>query len=367
MEELDMALSTDFQSLIGKKVDPRRRATWHWPSATFVVPSESIVEFAEVNPQPAMGDLVLSQVTEVRALDFIEDRNGCNLQIFPGSIILSVVSTRYAPAEYEALVPKSLKAGQELSLLNRGGAVGEVQTQNSKFREPTQVKILASFKDSSGSLANTKRFAPKGDDSPGSFSQKNVKMILIVGSSMDSGKSNAAKAVVYALSAHGHHVVAGKVTGTAARRDALLMKAAGAESVADFTNFGYPATYLLESSEMKSLFWKIRNELVGQLEGDGYLVLEIADGILQRENEILLSDETIRKHIAHTVFACGDSLSAMAGVQVLRDRYQLTPSAIAGRVANSEIGIREAKQGVGDIPFFDNMTIDVPYVAELVK
>ena len=351
--------------LAGERIDPTRLTTWRFPSATLAVPNSALVSFAEFQ-KPKIGDLVLAEVVKLGQCGFIENREGCNMQIFEGTVILGTYSTRYAPDEYEAHIPEIGGEGQVEALLNRGGTIGTVVSKNSSMGDPTMVRLRSMIADESGKIVNTKDYGLLSSSTP-KEENSDRKLILVVGASMDAGKSNAAKAVIYSLSATGHRVVAGKVTGTAARRDALLMKAAGAVETIDFCNLGYPATYLLPEEEVKGVFWRIYNHLYEKAGPGGYIVLEIADGILQRECEMLLSDPQIKNRIDKLVFACSGPLDAKGGIEVLADKFDMAPSAIAGRVANSPMGRQELMEVLGaEVPIFNTLTIDVPKVAEMM-
>ena len=61
----------------------------------------------------------------------------------------------------------------------------------------------------------------------------------------------------------------------------------GASEGLDFTNWGFPSTYLENEETLLNLFETLYREAEA-LEPD-YIVMEIADGLLQRETELLLN------------------------------------------------------------------------------
>ena len=350
--------------LPGAKLDKNRIETWRWPSATAAIPHDDLDEFAEVQ-NPNFGDLALCRVKSLGANTFVENRFGCNMQIFEGTIILGVFANRYATEEYEGIVPKSISRGESIALLNRGGTIGKVISKNSSHSDPTQLEVLAYVRNKSGQIANTTLYGKEASGEPIYSPKSDRKLVLIVGSSMDAGKSHAGKAVVYSLSVNGKKVVAGKATGVAARRDPLLMKAAGAIYVTDFIDFGLPSSYLLDENKTLELFWKVYNTLYEQAGPGGYIVIELADGILQRETSMILSNEEVKKRVDNLVFACGDPLSAVAGIEVIKSKYGLETTAISGRAANSILGLREVSHVLGSIPTFNAMQMDVNKIASL--
>jgi hypothetical protein len=53
-----------------------------------------------------------------------------------------------------------------------------------------------------------------------------------------------------------------------------------------------------------------------------YIVMEIADGLFQRETAMLLRHKAFMSTISGVMFSCGDSLSAMHGIKLLEDLNQ---------------------------------------------
>src|SRR5262249_55160742 len=71
-----------------------------------------------------------------------------------------------------------------------------------------------------------------------------------------------------------------------------------------------------------------------------FVVLEIADGIFQRETTLLLADDRFRESIDAVTFVGPDALSCDAGVRRLGEQgYRVL--ATGGPVANSRLGAAE--------------------------
>lgn len=90
----------------------------------------------------------------------------------------------------------------------------------------------------------------------------------------------------------------------------------------------------------QSLLMKAGNEKLD------YIVMEIADGLLQRETNFLLKSKAFMATIHSVVFSCGDSLSAFQGVEMLND-MGITPAFISGRFTMSPLLIEEVKVNSG--------------------
>ena len=319
---------------------------------------------------PKIGDVALVQVTQIGANQFIEHSSGANLQIFPGSLIVGAFANRYAPDGFEGVIPEVLEL-DNVDLLNRGGVFGQVVSKNSAIPNPTKCKLLAFLGDEDGQGLNTLSHVSTEDTdrelNPTEIKLGNRKLIVVTGTSMNAGKSNTAKAIIYALTSAGESVVAGKVTGTAARKDALLMQTAGATDVCDFLDFGYPSTYLLSEKEILSLFWRMIEHLKARSERDSYIVIEIADGLFQREAEMILSNKEIKDYVNHFVFSCPDALSAITGYRWMQDNFDIRLTAISGPSANSSLGLKEIQRHLIDVPIFNNMVLDVPTIASIFQ
>jgi len=73
-----------------------------------------------------------------------------------------------------------------------------------------------------------------------------IPVVLLIGTSMSSGKTTAGSVIVRALKYLGMDVVAAKLTGAARYRDILKFRDAGARRVLDFVDAGLPSTVCSE-------------------------------------------------------------------------------------------------------------------------
>ena len=329
------------------------------PSAALTVSKKQIRNYLFTDKKPVPGDLVYLRVTRMGHHVEIENKEGRIHNINDGSALVGVFGNRYAPDCWEGLVPDSLPT--ETDLLARSGMVGTVQKKSSQIKDPTRVKVLG-YVVNDEQVLNTRDFCVIN---PIQEEKKPLrsKMILVVGTSMNSGKSKSAQGICWALSTAGHGVRASKITGTASLKDVLGMEDAGASPVTDFTHFGYPSTYLLEKDELLTVFnhtdLKIANN------PKNYWVVELADGILQRETEILLNSDEVKSRIHRLVFAAHGAMGAVAGIQVLKDVYNLTPDIISGKCSSSPLAMQEFER-LCAVPSFDNMNWDLEQMVKLL-
>jgi hypothetical protein len=161
---------------------------------------------------------------------------------------------------------------------------------------------------------------------------------------MDSGKTYTAFSLIFGLATHGHRVAAYKLTGTAAGRDTWSMLDAGAEPAMDFIDGGWASTYLCNLDELLDIHSLLSTHAADQ--SADWVVIEVADGLLQAETSALLQDPRFTSTVDVWVFAAGDPLAATGGVSVLRG-WGIEPLALSGRFTMSPLSIREARGATG--------------------
>jgi hypothetical protein len=169
------------------------------------------------------------------------------------------------------------------------------------------------------------------------------KVIVIVGTSMNAGKTTAAATLIHGLTRAGLNVGAAKVTGTGSGGDIWSMVDAGARLALDFTDAGHATTAgvaierLVEDSLML---------IASVAQGNDVVVIEIADGLFQPETAGLLRSPRLAAVIDKVILAAGDAMGAAFGQQWLADN-RLPISLIAGCVGSSPLGLREAADVTG--------------------
>ncbi len=319
-------------------------------SAAYSIPSKIIKGYTKIDKKPEIGDLVYGEIKSIGQYNNLENKNGRVHTIHIGSRAIFVFGNRYAPDYYEGLIPEFIDG--EIDLLSKAGVVGKVISKSSKVISPTKVDILGCACDEKGKILNTKDYnliIPKAVEKK--FPRS--KLILVVGTAMNSGKSAAAVACIRSLKIMGKEVRASKVTGTARLKDILSMNDAGANNYSDFSFLGYPSTYKISEVDLFKIFNSLDLKFANNK--DNYWVVEFADGINQRETALLLESEDVKKRINKLIFCAADAFGAIGGLEVLKNRFNLVPDAISGICSSSPLHIKELSSYT-DIPVFDSMT-----------
>ena len=300
---------------------------------------------------PQRNDVLLSEVVSLGRHKRIDLHNRCKSKLFVGDVVGLVLSPRYATRQFEAVVPPTL---DELHFVCAGGVCGRVIGVPDMMTPPTLLRPLGYLLDDQGERVNLKRHALETVDH-----DNDADVIVVVGSSMDSGKTTAAFSLLNGLSHSGHAVAAAKITGTASCKDLSALIDAGATRALDFTDAGFGSTADLSAHEL----WEIANTLISHLadENPDTIVIEIADGLLQRETAALLGMIADMPQFRGALFTCTDSLHVAPGIARLQS-YGLNVLAVSGLVTASHLSIREAEQETS-VPVLSSEDLKSPSVA----
>lgn len=291
------------------------------------------------NPhEPEAGDLVAAEVLQIGQHSTIESRESRRVSLFPGDLLIGAFGNRYATDQVEGYVgPRA----DVLDMLSVGGVFGQVRSQNDLMKNPpTRLRFRGYVCSPDGATINLRTHALDAR----AATARRPKTVLVVGASMNAGKTMTVASTVRGLHATGYRVAAAKITGTACGKDTWLMYDAGALSILDFSDCGHPSTFLATLEELKQVYHTILNQLASQKAE--VVVFEIADGLFQRETRLLLTDPEFRHGIDHVLFAGGDSLSVESGVRIL-DSWGYSVTATSGLVSCSSLGIQECEGATG--------------------
>jgi hypothetical protein len=174
--------------------------------------------------------------------------------------------------------------------------------------------------------------------------KKQPRVAVVCGSSMDAGKTHTAMSLITGLREGGQSVAGIKLTGTAAGRDTWNLLDAGAALALDFVDGGLASTYLCSLEELLSLSELLLSHAAAA-EVD-WVVMEIADGLLQRETTALLQCPAFTSNVNAWLFATRDPLGAVGGITLLRS-WKIEPVAISGVISMSPLGMLEIEDATG--------------------
>ena len=306
------------------------------PSALRRVPRERMATLLPVPATPQVGSIALAQLGSIGKNTRLELVGGRQCSLHENDRLAVVFGNRYASMQFEGYARAN---GDACDLLSMGGVCGLVTSKHEKVLEPSCLRLLGTIGDAEGCPLRLKDFAlpPLGP-------RTQPRILAICGTDMDAGKTHTAMSAIKGFRRGGHRVAAMKLTGTAAGRDTWTMRDAGAEPVLDFVDGGWPSTYMCNLDELLTLHRLLLAHASAQ--GAEWVVLEVADGPLQRETAALLQSSSFLDRIDAWLFAASSPLAAVAGIDLLRS-WSLQPIALTGLLTMSPLGMREASAVTG--------------------
>lgn len=285
----------------------------------------------------AAGDLILARVEKINQHRRVQLTAGRPSELFPGDLIVAACGARYAPDQFEGIAEIDPNG---VDLLAGGGCIGRMRLRDERKRVATRLIPVGRLLDAEGAAVNLRNYALK----PAQTDSDHPPVIAVAGTSMNSGKTLATARLALGLRLAGWRVGAVKATGTGAFGDYNEYTDTGAHYVADFTDAGMVTTYLESLERIKAGIRDLLADAAQQ--GCEIVVMEIADGLLQKETAGLLADAWFQARISGLIFACGDAVAAAGGVAILAEKG-LKPDAITGVVSCSPMAAQEAFAATG--------------------
>lgn len=310
-----------------------------WAFATRRVSPHAVAAMLPLDGFPIAGDLVLAVVDSLGQHPGLQLPGGRRRQLFPGDEIVVAYGNRYASNQFESVVPETLGP---CHLAAGGGIASRVMSAHAKMRAPTQITPIGLLGDVEGRRVNLRDYALAPASVVGELLPTTV---AVVGTGMDSGKTQSCAYLARGLLAAGLRVGYAKVTGTGAGGDTWLLKDAGALPVLDFTDAGMATTYLAAHEEIEAALVTLIAHIARA--GVDAIVLEIADGVLQRETAVLLRSPVFASLVGGIVMASQDSMGASAGVNWLRQHAQPPVLALSGIISAAPLQAGEAVAALG--------------------
>ncbi|HEC29181.1 MAG TPA: DUF1611 domain-containing protein [Gammaproteobacteria bacterium] len=318
-------------------IETRRLARAKAAYTTRHVPISEAGYLISGSVKPVPGDLLLARVDSLGQHTRIELVNGRRAPLFPGDEIILCYGHRYAPDQFEGVVPDSL---EPCHMVAAGGIAARVVSKHNSRKDATRIIPIGLLGNARGrpmNLADSalEPISPNGDMPV---------TIAAVGTSMNAGKTTTAAYLIKGLVNAGLKVGAAKVTGTGSGGDTWLMKDAGAERVLDFTDAGYASTRHVSLRELEGILTTLTAHL--QRTGVDTIVLEVADGLFQEETAALLCSPVFSHAINGIIFAATDAMGAATGVSWLFD-HDLPVMAVSGILTAAPLIVRETQSATG--------------------
>ncbi len=310
-----------------------------WSHTTRRVPRDAPYRISQDARTPRAGDLLLARVDALGHHRGLQLASGRRKNLFPGDEIVVAYGNRYAPSQFEAVVPRTLGPCQ---LVASGGVAAKALSWHSRIsRGPTMITPVGLLLNPGGEPVSLRDHAVEPVEG---LIEPAPPTVAVVGTGMDAGKTTAAAFLVRGLTRAGLRVGFAKITGTGAGGDTWLLEDAGADPVFDFTDAGLVSTYRVPLPEIERALVTLVAHITKA--GVDALVLEVADGILQEETAALLESPVFGDIADAILFTARDSMGALAGTHWLRVR-SLPVAGLSGILTSSPLHCSEASTATG--------------------
>ncbi len=268
----------------------------------------------------------------------LELTSGRMATVNQGDIVVGALGHRKALLGYSGHLPQTLEVGSILQLLNIGGVLGICDSANPDVGAPFDCEVLGTvlhFPYLAERIGVPARVGAGKLDPQGVLDARNVPVVALAGTCMDSGKTAAACAIIGRLRHRGLHVAACKATGVSLRRDILAMEDAGATETMIFSDLGVVAT----TADNGPALTRALLTSLAQHQPD-VIVIELGDGLLGAYGvEAILTDAAIRAAFTAVVLCANDPVAAWGGCRILREQYGIEPAVVTGPATDNAVGI----------------------------
>ncbi|MCB9176297.1 MAG: DUF1611 domain-containing protein [Caldilineae bacterium] len=312
----------------------------------------------EVRPVPRAdwdgGDYVVGEVIQpVRGGLCIELPTGRHAEPMIGDLVVGALGHRAATLEmtgdWHAIGPDG-----RIDFLTAAGVVGRMSSKSPFLPDPIAGRYRGHvFVE--GRPAHMHDYAIRAEVEH----ELQSPVVLIVGTSMSSGKTMAARLIVRLLRHAGLRVAAGKLSGAGRYRDTLAMRDAGAVADFDFVDAGLPTTVC--SAERYLATIRPLLSRLAEVEADAVVVEAGASPIEPYNGDTLM--RLLGDRIRCMVLCASDPYAVM-GIMHAFDRR---PDVVTGIATNTSAGIQVIEKQVGVPALNVQDPADAPRMLEILE
>ena len=302
--------------------------------------------------QWATGDYVVGEILgpRNRLLQF-ELASGRMVQALRRDCVVGAFGNR--AATLEATGSWMDISGDTMHSMTSAGLFGQVTSLSTLIPPVTELSYVGHVV-RNGKKVCMSDFAIKGSG------KVSVPTVLLVGTSMSSGKTTTGRLVVHELERMGKKVIGSKLTGAGRYRDILSFRDAGAHQVFDFVDAGLPSTVVPEDEFRKAIRPLLHH--MHSLEPD-VLVIEAGASPLEPYNGTAAIEELGDGNIKCKILCASDPY-AVVGVE---QAFGLKPDVVAGPATSTSAAVDLVRHltGVEGINVMDPESL--PQLREVLK
>lgn len=295
---------------------------------------EHIIDDPQYSIPCDMGTVIAAEVLEDKTIyNELELTSGRMSKLKKGDIIAVALGERMALKGFVGKRPDVLHPNDIIHLLNMGGVAGECTSSNkNEVGSPLRIRVLG------GVARNEKQLNinQKTLFSPKKTMDSTVPLIIVTGTSMDSGKTTVAVEMIKSLSRIGMKLAGAKLTGVGAMRDVFKMQDYGVRKAVTFVDAGVTSTANI-GADMVGEVARGALDYLSQDKPDAIMV-EFGDGLMGRYGlQHILKIPEIQRNVRLHIGCAGDPISALGLAKICSD-IGLPLDLISGPVTDNEVG-----------------------------
>ena len=291
----------------------------------------------EVHPLPKgqwqTGDYVVGEIiTPPAKHPFIELANGRMMEVMEGDLVVGAFGVRRA----------TLEAVGDWQHIGNDGRL-EALTEGGLFGRATSISFLVdnipSMVYRGHLLRHQEKICMKDFVPPIPELSYQCPTIMMIGTSMSSGKTTTARVIIHELKKAGLKIVGTKLAGAGQYHDILAMQDAGADRIFDFVDVGMPSS-VCPPEEYRQSIRKLLSLIAAQK--PDVVVAEAGASPFEPYNGSVVLEE-IREQICCTVMCAADPYAVIG----LSQSFGLNPDLISGIVTDTSAGVELVEKLTG--------------------
>lgn len=303
----------------------------------------SLLKNLALKPEVSLTDDLSCDMGTVLAVEVLEDKaiynnlelvSGRMSVLKKGDIIAVALGSRMALKGFTGRLPRRIETGDVIHLLNFGGVAGICTSANvQEVGEPLRIRVLGGIANDKGKVMNIKDASLfQALD----VMKNKTPLIIVTGTSMDSGKTTAATEIVKTLTRMGMKLAGAKLTGVGAHRDIYKMLDNGVSEAVSFTDCGVTSTATIDDNLVVSVAKGALEHLSKQ--NPDAIIIEFGDGLMGKYGvDAILSDKQIQDNVRLHIGCASDPVGAV-GLARECERVGLPLDVISGPVTDNEVG-----------------------------
>ena len=272
----------------------------------------------------ATGDYVVCEVHGRSTPTYrVELCSGRMAPVLEGDFVVGALGNRAATVDAVGSW-KDIGEDGKLHALTSGGLLGKMTSQSHLMPAPMRLNYV-------GHVMRNDKVCMQDFVKKREAKELDIPVIMLIGTSMSSGKTTSGRIIIHELKRMGLKVVAAKFTGAGRYRDVLTYADAGADYIYDFVDVGLPST-VVPPDDFESLMGNLLSQ-IADTDAD-ILIAELGASPMEPYNGSVAM-KLLENKIVMTVLSALDPYAVLG----IERAFGKKPDLVTGPAANTEAGI----------------------------